>query len=143
MSILRALVLLLTCCVSALAPSAPAYDGRVLKLLHLFRGCPARAYAQVFVDVSDINGLDWRLLPVLAFLETTGGKTARSNNLFGWDGGNAEFGSPQESIRFVGSRLGESRLYLGQSISVVLRRYNHRRSYARSVKRMMRRLENY
>lgn len=126
-----------------MAPAAPRLDNRVRKLLVLFRGCPASAYAQLFVAVSDANRLDWRLLPVLAFLETTGGKTARSHNLFGWDGGNAEFSSPEESIRFVGSRLSDSELYLGQPLAVVLRRYNHRRSYARAVRKMMRRLENY
>ena len=140
---LRALALLLISFSPALAPAAPRVDSRVLKVFRLLRGCPARAYAQLFVDVSDENGLDWRLLPVLAFLETTGGKTARSNNLFGWDNGNAEFESPQESIRFVGSRLGESSLYLGQPLSVGLRRHNQRRSYAKAVRKMMRKLENY
>ena len=50
---------------------------------------PAKAYSHVFLSEADLYDLDWRLLPSISFVETTGGKAAKNNNLFGWDCGRA------------------------------------------------------
>src|SRR2546422_10286610 len=68
-------------------------DPRLHALLRFFAkaGCPAKAYSHVFLEAADAYALDWRLLPSISFVESTGGKSARNNNLFGWDSGNARF----------------------------------------------------
>ena len=58
--------------------------------------------------------LDWRLLPSLSFVESSGGKAARNNNLFGWDSGRAAFSSAAAGIRAVASSLSEFRAVQGQ-----------------------------
>ena len=55
--------------------------------------CPALAVSGVFLQASDAYGLDWRLLPSISFIESTGGKNLRNNNLLGWNSGKAEFPS--------------------------------------------------
>src|ERR1039457_7668003 len=74
-------------------PPAPDYqnDPRLEPLRTFFRtaACPAVEYAAAFLEAADFNELDWRLLPSLSYVETTGGKSARNNNLFGWDSGRA------------------------------------------------------
>src|SRR6266699_3350115 len=71
-------------------------DPRLHALRRFFAkaGCPAKAYSDVFLEAADAYALDWRLLPSISFVESTGGKSARNNNLFGWDSGNAQFSSP-------------------------------------------------
>src|SRR5438552_9386520 len=75
----------------ASATPTPDYrnDPRLKSIRDFFRhgACPAERFAEVFLHAADLNNLDWRLLPSLSFVETTGGKTARNNNMFGWDAG--------------------------------------------------------
>src|SRR5579872_5481828 len=66
---------------------------------------PAKAFSHVFLSEADQYDLDWRLLPSISFVETTGGKAARNNNLFGWDCGRAEFTSVSDGIRTVAYSL--------------------------------------
>jgi len=61
-------------------------------------GCPAREYSQAFLDAADDYQLDWRLLPSISFVESTGGKAAPHNNIFGWDNGRSSFSSPTAAI---------------------------------------------
>src|ERR1035437_8848717 len=64
---------------------APDYrnDPRLETLRTFFRNadCPAEKYAAAFLEAADYNELDWRLLPSLSYVESTGGKAARYNNL--------------------------------------------------------------
>src|SRR5690242_17848024 len=62
-------------------------DPRLLKLQKFFADtdAPARALSHVFLSEADQYDLDWRLLPSISFVESTGGKAARNNNMFGWD----------------------------------------------------------
>src|SRR5690242_3443616 len=60
--------------------------------------CPAEQVAETFLEASDRYHLDWRLLPSLSFVESTGGKLARNNNLFGWGSGRAAFDSVTAGI---------------------------------------------
>jgi len=103
--------------------------------------CPAAELSSVFLEASDTYGLDWRLLPSLSFLETTGGKWAPHNNLFGWDSGRAVFSSAAESIRSVAHALAKSALYKGRDVDGILKLYNQNdAAYARRVKEVMRRI---
>ena len=103
-------------------------------------GCPASQYAAAFLDVADTYALDWRLLPSLSYVESTGGKASHNNNMFGWDSGRAQFASPLEGIYTVGDRLARSGLYRGKSLDQVLALYNPDADYGRLVKSVMRRI---
>ena len=114
-----------------------------LSCLRAFFGqgnCPAGSLSPVFLEASDMYGLDWRLLPSLSFVETTGGKAAPGNNLFGWDSGRAAFSSAAESIRAVAYALAHSTLYRGKDTDGILKTYNQNADYARRVKGVMRRI---
>jgi hypothetical protein len=127
----------------AMAP-APDYrhDPRLETLRSFFRNteCPAEQYSEAFLESADRNELDWRLLPSLSYVETTGGKASRNNNLFGWDSGRAHFASPVAGIHAVGYRLAHSTLYKDKSLDRLLATYNPSIEYRRKVKSVMRRI---
>lgn len=117
-------------------------DARLKRLQKFFRraGCPAQKYSAVFLEAADKNDLDWRLLPSISFIESTGGKAAPNNNMFGWDSGKAEFESPDAGIHTVGYRLGHSPLYRDKDVDGILATYNPNADYAERVKSVMRRI---
>ncbi len=117
-------------------------DPRFEKLRSFFQksDCPAQNYASVFLDAADRYDLDWRLLPSLSYVESTGGKSARNNNIFGWDSGRAQFTSPSAGIHEVGYRLANSTLYKDKDLDGVLNTYNPRAEYAQKVKWIMRQI---
>jgi len=117
-------------------------DPRLETLRTFFRNadCPAEEYAAAFLEASDHNELDWRLLPSLSFIESTGGKSGHHNNLFGWDSGRAQFPSPVAGIHAVGYRLSHSDLYKDKELDKVLATYNSNVEYGRKVKSVMRRI---
>lgn len=123
---------------------APDYrnDPRLESLRTFFRNaaCPAEHYATAFLQAADHNELDWRLLPSLSFVESTGGKSARHNNLFGWDSGRAHFPSPIAAIHAVGYRLSHSELYKDKALDSLLATYNPNEEYVKKVKSVMRRI---
>lgn len=100
--------------------------------------CPARHYVEAFLDAADRYELDWRLLPSLSFIESTGGKAAKGNNIFGW--GNAEFPSQAAGIHAVGYRLSNSSLYKDKDLDELLSTYNSSADYPERVKSVMRRI---
>ena len=126
------------------ATLAPDYsqDPRLETLRKFFAkaGCPAMHYVRSFLEAADGYALDWRLLPSLSFIESTGGKTARNNNLFGWDSGRARFSTPTESIHAVGYRLAHSVLYKDKDLDEILTTYNPNAEYGEKVKSVMRRI---
>ncbi len=101
---------------------------------------PALAYSEVFLNESDQYALDWRLLPSISFVETTGGKAARNNNLFGWDNGNVKFRSMSEGIRAVAWQLGNSSRYKDKGLDDLLGTYNPNPEYCKRVKTVMNRI---
>ena len=117
-------------------------DPRFQALYRFFKktDCPAQHYASAFIQAADDYDLDWRLLPSLSFVESTGGKAARNNNLFGWDNGNARFDSPAASIHSVGFRLATSDLYRDKELDKLLATYNSNSGYGQKVKSVMRRI---
>ena len=118
------------------------HDPRLATLRTFFRhaACPAEEYAAAFLEAADNNALDWRLLPSLSYVETTGGKAAVNNNLFGWDSGRAKFPSPAASIHAVGYRLSHSDLYRNKKLDSLLAIYNPLAEYGQRVKSVMRQI---
>jgi hypothetical protein len=117
-------------------------DPRLETLRKFFRkfDCPAQSYVHAFLEAADANALDWRLLPSISYIESTGGKLARNNNFFGWDSGRAEFSTPVAGIHTVAYRLSRSALYRNKSIDEKLAIYNPRAHYGNRVKSVMRRI---
>jgi Mannosyl-glycoprotein endo-beta-N-acetylglucosaminidase len=117
-------------------------DPRLTSLNRFFHRseCPAEKYSAVFLEAADNYELDWRLLPSLSFVETTGGKSARNNNFFGWDSGRAQFPSPSAAIHAVGYRLRYSSLYINKKLDKLLAVYNPNAEYGQKVKSVMRRI---
>jgi hypothetical protein len=115
-------------------------DPRLASLERFFRraSCPAVKYARAFVEAADRYDLDWRLLPSISYVESSGGKSAPNNNLFGWDSGRAQFASPAASIHEVGYRLSHSALYRDKNTDGILATYNSSADYAAKVKFVMR-----
>jgi len=101
---------------------------------------PAARYAETFVLEADTHGLDWRLLPSLAFVESGGGKHCRLNNLFGWDNGSSTFSSVTAAIHQVAQSLAEGRSYRGKSTQGKLEAYNESPEYKSLVTGVMRRI---
>ena len=127
------------------SPAPPAdyrNDPRFETLRKFFRNadCPAQHYAAAFLEAADHYELDWRLLPSISYVESTGGKSARNNNMFGWDSGRAQFASPVAGIHAVGYRLSHSELYRDKGLDKLLATYNPNIEYVRKVKSVMRRI---
>jgi hypothetical protein len=124
----------------------PPADYRNDPRLHSIRAffqrtdCPAVDYSSVFLEAADDYDLDWRLLPSLSFVESTGGKFAVNHNLFGWDSGRAEFPSDKAGIHSVGYQLAHSGLYKNKKLDAILAIYNPNAGYAQKVKSVMRRI---
>jgi hypothetical protein len=124
-------------------PAAEYRNDPRLKSLNKFfqKGdCPARHFSADFLRVADQNNLDWRLLPSISMVESGGGREARNNNLFGWDGGKAIFISVRAGIHNVAARLGNSKMYRDKGVDEILRIYNPGANYPEVVKSVMRRI---
>jgi hypothetical protein len=119
-----------------------AHDVRLLKIKRFFsdRQAPAEARAEDFLMAADRHGLDWRLLPSVAFVESSGGKYFRNNNILGWDNGRQNFPTVAAGIHHVARRLADSPLYRGKTLDEKLNVYNRNHAYARRVKRLMNQL---
>lgn len=125
-----------------LPEAGPGEDPRLQRLEQFFQeaDAPAKALSHVFLSEADQYELDWRLLPSISFVESTGGKTARNNNMFGWDCGRAEFPSMSAGIRTVAYNLANSYRYKDKNLDGVLGTYNPSPEYSRKVKSVMLRI---
>jgi len=123
-------------------PSVDAKDPRLSRLTKFFseRGCPLREAAVDFLIAADQNHLDWRLLPSISMIESSGGKDFRNNNVFGWDSNRESFPSVRAGIHFVASKLAKSKLYRGKNLESKLQTYNPLPDYVARVKAVMRTL---
>ena len=117
-------------------------DPRLSALRHFFSkaDCPAANYSDVFLEAADVYKLDWRLLPSISYIESTGGKFARNNNFFGWDSGKASFDTPVQAIHQVGYSLSHSARYRSKNLDTVLASYNPDIEYGAKVKSVMRQI---
>ena len=105
---------------------------------------PLADYAEKFVEVANKYGLDYRLLPAIATVESGGGKSNfRSYNAWGW--GNKSFSSFEEGIEVVGRGLKTGYIDKGrdtvEEIAPVYCPPNYK-NWARSVNQFMLEIEN-
>jgi len=116
-----------------------APDPRLQRLQEFFaqRDCPLRDSAADFLVAADRNDLDWRLLPSISIIESSGGKDYRNNNVFGWDSCRESFSSVREGIHFVADQLANSRMYKNKNLDGKLSTYNPRPDYPERVKAVM------
>jgi hypothetical protein len=115
------------------------HDPRLRRLQEFFgqRDCPLREAAADFLLAADQNDLDWRLLPSISMIESSGGKDYRKNNVFGWDSCREGFTSVREGIQFVADQLANSKLYKDKNLDHKLSTYNPLPDYSRKVKAVM------
>ncbi|MCW5963006.1 MAG: hypothetical protein KIT83_03120 [Bryobacterales bacterium] len=120
------------------APSRYAEDPRLTALRQFLaaKDSPIEHLAEDFLIVADRYALDWRLLPSVAFIESTAGKVYRNNNIFGWNNANTKFEDIRAGIHYVGARLGDSDIYRGKSMAEKLTLYNPYDHYAPAVLRI-------
>lgn len=85
---------------------------------------PAEEFTGLFLSEADNHSLDWRLLPSISFVESGGGKTAKNNNLFGWNNGRFAFGTVGQAIHDVAFTLSHGRQYKGKDVRGKLEAYN-------------------
>ncbi len=122
------------------APQVKATDPRLSQLEKFFgdRDCPLRTAAQDFLLAADQNKLDWRLLPSISFVESSGGKDYRNNNVLGWDSCKEKFSSVRAGIHYVAAQLGKSSRYKDKDTDRKLQTYNPLPEYKQRVKAVMR-----
>jgi hypothetical protein len=89
------------------------------------------------VHAADDNDLDWRLLPSISIIESSGGKAYRNNNIFGWANGDWAFPTIRAGLHQVAFRLGKSILYRNRSTEEKLRLYNPDEAYPGRVQEVM------
>lgn len=109
-------------------------DVRAEKIDQYFKSnnMPLAGYGQQMVEVADKNDIDWRLIPALAVIESTGGKYACKKvtfSAFGWGSCKINFKSYDQAIEDLGSHLGgnkpkTSRYYEGKDTKGILAKYN-------------------
>ena len=121
----------------------PIPDTRLAKLRRflILRASPISHLAEDFLLVADRHGLDWRLLPSIAMVESSGGKYYPNNNIFGWANGATRFPSIHRSIEVIGGHLGRMSYYKNKDLNGFLRTYNPVGDYPGRVKKVMRALD--
>jgi hypothetical protein len=121
-------------------PAVKPNDPRLSRLQKFFgdRDCPLREAAKDFLIAADQNHLDWRLLPSISMIESSGGKDYTNNNVFGWASCKERFTSVRAGIHYVAAQLGRSRRYRGKDLDTKLQMYNPVPEYAMRVKSVMR-----
>ena len=105
---------------------------------------PLADYAEKFVEVANKYGLDYRLLPAIATIESSGGKNNfRKYNAWGW--GNKGFSSFEEGIEVVAKGLKTGYIDKGrdtvEEIAPIYCPPNYK-NWARSVNQFMLEIEN-
>lgn len=118
-------------------------DPRTTRLKTFFSKlhCPVVDMAEDFIRAADDNHLDWRLLPSISVIESSGGKAYVNNNIFGWGtGGPLPFPSIRAGLNLVAFKLGKSSLYRNRDLFGKLRLYNPDESYPHRVINVMNRI---
>ena len=120
----------------------PAPDTRILSLQRFLNKlhCPVATLASDFIQAADENQLDWRLLPSISVIESSGGKQYRNNNVFGWNQGLEVFPSIEAGLKTVAFKLGRSSLYRHRDVLGKLRLYNPDEQYPCRVMSVMKRI---
>ena len=124
-------------------PAHTSKDPRFSALRDFFErcGCPIVKDSDEFILAADRHGMDWRMLPSIAFVESTGGKHQKGGNPLGWGSGKIKFGSTRQAIHHVAERLAKSPIYARKDMMGKLRTYNPARTdYAMRVLEVMERM---
>ncbi len=124
--------------------AVPSYehDPRAAALRGFFEALnsPASDWTEDFLLAADRHGLDWRLLPSIAILESGGGRESMNNNILGWDSCLKTFPSVRAGIHTVADRLANSKLYKNKDLDRKMKIYSPNAMYPGKVKRLMARL---
>ncbi len=118
------------------------------------RNMPLEGYGMKMVQVAEENNIDWRLLPAISVIETTGGKNIckskeGANNPFGYGSCKIAFDNINESIEAVGRNLGGNNprtasYYKNKDLDGILKSYNSViPTYNKKIRGVMERIENY
>jgi hypothetical protein len=91
--------------VAAATAVPPPVDTRVAAVGRLLTGRPLEPYADEMVAAADNAGIDWRLLPTIAMLESGAGVSACGNNAYGYAACAQDFASPESAITQVAATL--------------------------------------
>jgi hypothetical protein len=121
-------------------PTVDQNDPRLSRLKKYFadRDCPLKDSAQDFLLAADQNELDWRLLPGISMIESSGGKDYKNNNVFGWNSCKERFPSVRAGIHYVAAQLGKSNRYKDKDVNRKLHIYNPLPDYSQRVQAVMR-----
>ena len=117
-------------------PNPCPLDNRCDALVKFFKrySSPLEKYAGDFLLAADKHHLDWRLLPSISMVESSGGKYYSYGNVFGWNSGRARFRSISSGIHYVAAQFANSSIYKGKDTSEILRTYNPARiAYPKKV----------
>ncbi len=108
------------------------------------KNAPLADYAEKFVEVANKYGLDYRLLPAIAVMESGGGKSLfRSYNAWGY--GKYSFNSFEEGIEIVGRGLKEGYIDKGRVTPAQIAPIYcppNATNWARSVQKFMNEIES-
>lgn len=93
---------------------------------------PLAGHGLAFVQAADKYGIDWRLVPAIGLIESTGGKHACKKvtySAFGWGSCKINFSSYEESIDVISKNLGghnpnTARYYTGKTTKEIIDVYN-------------------
>lgn len=109
-------------------------EERIAKVAAYFEtyNMPAAQYAESFVRYADEYGVDWTLVPAIAFLESSGFRNSCKSATFsglGWGSCKINFSSYDESIRIVTMNLAghnpkTARYYADKTPYEILNAYN-------------------
>ena len=126
---------------SLLLPKVPV-DVRTVRLKNYLASLnsPVRDMAEDFVHAADDNHIDWRLLPSIAVIESSGGKYFKNNNILGWGNGDIPFPTIRAGIHEVAFKLGRLPVYRNKNSYQKLRVYNKNPEYAKAVSKVMTRI---
>jgi hypothetical protein len=89
-----------------------AEDQRINQVEDFFvkTNSPFKKYAKDFIEVADKYQMDWKLLPVISMVESTGGKNYILNG-FGWGSDRIDFGSDVDDIDGVAGKINSLSYY--------------------------------
>jgi hypothetical protein len=98
------------------------------------KNMPLAGYGKKMVEEAEKNDLDWRLIPAISVIETTGGRHICKNpkagfNPFGWGSCKLGFKSFDQAIEVVSRNLGgnnpkTAHHYDGKTTKEILEKYN-------------------
>lgn len=100
-------------------PTVAVEDPRVGQLRAFYGSRSLGAYAASMIAAADGYGIDWRLMPVISILESSGGLQACGGNAWGYAACRVRFGSFEEGIQVVAGALARSP-YAGRSTAAIL-----------------------